>query len=87
MLNQPTRSRSLTHVRARDCMHPGVLTCAVDTSLQDVAAIMTTHRVHAVVITSHDGGRLVGVVSDLDVVAGVAAGAELTAVRQLRPRP
>jgi CBS domain-containing protein len=60
-------------------MHPGVLTCTVDDSLQDVAAIMTTHRVHAVVIASREGDRLVGVVSDLDVVAGVAAGADLTA--------
>lgn len=60
-------------------MHPGVLTCAADDSLQNVAAIMTTHRVHAVVITSPSGARPVGVVSDLDVVAGVAAGADLTA--------
>lgn len=79
MLNHPTRSRSFAHVRVRDCMHPGVLTCAADDSLQNVAAIMTTHRVHAVVITSPSGARPVGVVSDLDVVAGVAAGADLTA--------
>jgi CBS domain-containing protein len=60
-------------------MHRGVLTCTADDSLQDVATIMAKHRVHAVVITAPDAPRPVGVVSDLDVVAGVAAGADLTA--------
>jgi predicted transcriptional regulator len=79
MLNEPTHIRTLTHIRVRDCMHPGVLTCAGDDSLQHVATIMAKHRVHAVVITGPNAARLVGVVSDLDVVAGVAAGADLTA--------
>ncbi|MBV8217009.1 MAG: CBS domain-containing protein [Solirubrobacterales bacterium] len=74
-----TNSPALKHVRVRDCMHPGVLTCASDDSLRDVATIMAKHRVHAVVITAPNAARPVGVVSDLDVVAGVAAGAELTA--------
>ena len=60
-------------------MHAGVLTCAGDDSLQDVATIMAKHRVHAVVITAPDVARPVGVVSDLDVVAGLATGADLTA--------
>jgi CBS domain-containing protein len=60
-------------------MHHGVLTCNADDSLRDVAAIMANHRVHAVVITSSDGKRPVGVVSDLDVVAAVAARADCTA--------
>ena len=60
-------------------MHPGVLTCAGDDSLRDVATIMAKHRVHAVVITGPNAARPVGVVSDLDVVAGMAAGAGLTA--------
>ncbi len=60
-------------------MHPGVLTCGADDSLRDVAAIMANHRVHAVVITSRNGDRPLGVVSDLDVVAAVAGRAECTA--------
>lgn len=60
-------------------MHPGLLTCAADDSLRDVAAIMAKHRVHAVVITSSNASGAVGMVSDLDVVAGVAAGADCTA--------
>jgi CBS domain-containing protein len=60
-------------------MHHGVLTCAADDSLRDVAAIMANHRVHAVVITSDTGDRALGVVSDLDVVAAVAGRTDCTA--------
>ena len=60
-------------------MHHGVLTCSADDSLPDVAAIMANHRVHAVVITSSNGERPVGVVSDLDVVAALATRADCTA--------
>lgn len=72
---------ALTHVRVSDCMHPGVLTCAADDSLQHVAAIMANHQVHAVVVTSSNGDRPVGVVSDLDVLAAVATQAQCTASR------
>jgi CBS domain-containing protein len=79
MPNQPTHSPPLAHIRVRDCMHPGTLACGADDSLRDVAAIMATHRVHAVVITAANGARPVGVVSDLDVATAVAAGADCTA--------
>jgi CBS domain-containing protein len=71
-----TFSPTIAEVRVRDCMHHGVLTCTADDSVRDVAAIMANHRVHAVIITSDNGGRPVGVVSDLDVVGAVAAGAD-----------
>ena len=67
---------AIARTRVRDCMHHGVLTCGSDDSLRDVAAIMANHRVHAVVITTPTGARPVGVVSDLDVVGAVAAGAD-----------
>jgi CBS domain-containing protein len=60
-------------------MHHGVLTCAAGDSLRDVAAIMANHRVHAVVITTSSGAQPVGVVSDLDVLAAVAARTDCTA--------
>jgi CBS domain-containing protein len=60
-------------------MHSGVLTCGVDDSLQDAAAIMANHRVHAVVITTAGADRTVGVLSDMDIVAAVAAGADCSA--------
>lgn len=74
-----TPAPALAGLCVRDCMHPGVLTCAADDSLRDVAAIMAGHRVHAVVITSHTGDRALGVVSDLDVVAAVAGRTDCTA--------
>ena len=65
--------------RKSSCMHPGVLTCGADASLQDVAAIMANHHVHAVVITTTREDRSIGVVSDMDMVAAVAAGADCSA--------
>jgi CBS domain-containing protein len=70
---------ALEHIRVGDCMHQGVLTCFPDDSVQDVAAIMANHRVHAVVVSSGQAERPEGVVSDLDVVAAIAGGAECTA--------
>jgi CBS domain-containing protein len=60
-------------------MHHGVLSCGPDDPLTDVAAIMANHRVHAVLITDRGGGRPLGVVSDLDVVAAVARGEDRAA--------
>lgn len=79
MTQSRTISPALTHVRVSDCMHPGVLTCASDDSLQHAAAIMANHQVHAVVITSNNGGRPEGVISDLDVLAAVAGQVQCTA--------
>jgi CBS domain-containing protein len=60
-----------------DVMHPGVLTCAPETSLRDVAEIMATHRTHAVVVDgiatdAVRGSHLVwGVVSALDLARAI----------------
>jgi CBS domain-containing protein len=69
----------LEHVRVSDAMHHGILACSPEAPLGEVAAIMATHRVHAVAVTDEAGSRPVGVVSDLDVVAAIAAGDELVA--------
>lgn len=52
-------------------MHYGVLTCTRDTSLRDVARLMSERRVHCVVVTDELEGAdaLWGLVSDLDLVA------------------
>jgi CBS domain-containing protein len=71
----------MSDVRVRDCMHHGVFTCEAGDSLREVAAIMANRRVHAVVITTGNGARAVAVVSDLDVVAAVASGADCTAAQ------
>jgi predicted transcriptional regulator len=76
---QKTSAGSLTHVRVCDCMHSGLLTCDTDDSLRHVATIMANHRVHAVVVTASGVTRPIGIVSDLDVVAALAVGADCAA--------
>ena len=70
----------LDHIRVHDAMHHGILGCAPDAPLGEVAGIMARHHVHAVAIANGEGGPPAGVVSDLDVVAAIAAGEEPTAV-------
>jgi CBS domain-containing protein len=80
MTDQLPRARSLTHIRVKDCMHHGVMTCGRDDSVRHVAAIMANYRVHAVVVTNGNGGRPVGIISDLDVAGAAATGADCTAM-------
>lgn len=60
-------------------MHHGVMTCREDDSIRHVARIMASYRVHAVVVTTGNGSKPLGLVSDLDVTSAAATGAELTA--------
>jgi len=68
MPDRPSHGSQLEHLRVRDCMHAGVLTCSADTPIVEVAGIMTKHRVHAVAVLD-DKRRPIGVVAALDVVA------------------
>jgi CBS domain-containing protein len=68
MPDRPSHGSRLEHLRVRDCMHAGVLTCSADTPLVEVACIMTKHRVHAVAVID-DKRRPIGLVAALDVVA------------------
>jgi len=68
-------------------MHQGVLTCSAVDSLRDVATIMATHRVHAVVIARGDAQRPAGVISDLDFLTAVATGADCTAGQAAATEP
>lgn len=72
-------AKSLDELRVADAMHPGVLTCPLETSLRDVARMMTAYRIHAVVTLGdpeEEGleGNLWGIVSDLDLVGAAVAG-------------
>lgn len=81
----PNRSR-LSLIRVRDCMHHGVLSCAPDDPLRDVAATMANHRVHAVLVADRVGGRPLGVVSDIDVVAAASRGEDQLTAREAAGR-
>jgi CBS domain-containing protein len=64
---------ALRELRVLDAMHPGVIACPLDTSLRTVARMMSTYRVHAVVVVAHEGdalpgGTLWGVISDSDLM-------------------
>jgi CBS domain-containing protein len=43
---------ALTGLRVIDAMHPGLISCALDSPLSTVARMMGTHRVHAILVTA-----------------------------------
>lgn len=77
-LREARRSRTLDEISVAEAMHPGVLTCPVETPLRDVARMMASYRIHSIVVFGggeEDAdleGRLWGVVSDLDLVTAAA---------------
>jgi CBS domain-containing protein len=87
MINEQHTAAGLPRVRVSDCMHVGILSCTSDAPLAEVAGIMSQHRVHAVAVVDHEGGRPMAVVSDLDVVAAAAGGAEPSALQAAATEP
>jgi CBS domain-containing protein len=68
-------ARSLDDIRVEEAMHHGVLTCALEARLTDVAAMMAENKIHCVVglgDVTEDDTRLWGVISDHDLVAVAA---------------
>ena len=65
-------TRTTQQARVEVAMHRGVITCAKDTPLLDVARTMAEERVHCIVVTDDraDTAASWGVLSDLDLVAG-----------------
>jgi len=76
---------SLDHATVADAMHPGVLACAPDAPLADVARMMASHHVHCVAVLGvardQTGESLAwGLITDVDVVnAGLSPGGDATA--------
>jgi CBS domain-containing protein len=69
----------------RDLMRPGLITCARGVSLGEAAALLTRHRVHALIVVD-DAGQPAGLLSDFDLLAGewLSADAEgLAAMRRM----
>ena len=56
----------MSELRVSACMHPGVISCAPEASLEEVAAIMRERRISAVVVMKD--GAAVGVISQTDLV-------------------
>lgn len=59
---------SLEHARVADAMRAGVISCPPDTSMEDVARIMASNHVHAVVVSGLAEGPPWGVVTDRDLL-------------------
>jgi CBS domain-containing protein len=60
-------------------MHPGLISCSLDTPLRTVARMMASYRVHAILVTAHGEeelpqGGLWGIVSDTDLLRAAAEG-------------
>jgi predicted transcriptional regulator len=53
----------------RDLMHPGLITCRPNATLGQVAVLLNQHHVHALIVADRDG-RPLGVISDVDLLAG-----------------
>ena len=59
----------LSTILARDVMHAPILTCRPDTPLVQVAGLMASHKVHAVVVDGILDDRLVsGFLTDQDLI-------------------
>ena len=75
----PSSYPALGRLRVVDAMHPGLISCSLDTPLRTVARMMATYRVHAILVTAHGdeelpGGGVWGIVSDADLLRAVEAG-------------
>ena len=87
MATRTSLSPKLGDVRVGDCMHHGILSCAADAPLGEVAGVMAHERVHMVAVTNEGGMRPIGIVSDLDLVAAAASGDEPTALQAAAGEP
>jgi signal-transduction protein with cAMP-binding, CBS, and nucleotidyltransferase domain len=76
MLN--LNSDALDNVRVGDCMRTGFVTCDQHASIRQVAATMSAHRVHAVIVCGAEDGTST-ILTDLDLIAALAVSDELTA--------
>ena len=79
MLNASQTYPALRQLRVVDAMHPGLISCSLDTPLRTVARMMATYRVHAILVTSHGeeelpGGGPWGIVTDTDLLRAAEEG-------------
>ena len=69
---------ALETLRVQDAMHFGFVSCRSDTPLRTVARLMSTSRVHAVLVTAYGeqeptGGESWGIVADTDLIRAAGA--------------
>jgi CBS domain-containing protein len=79
MPDSPRIYPALRQLRVIDAMHPGLISCSLDSPLRTVARMMATYRVHAILVTAHGeeelpGGGPWGIVADTDLLRAAEAG-------------
>ena len=79
MAESPQTYPALQELRVMQAMHPGLISCPLDTPLRTVARMMATYRVHAILVTAHGeealpGGGPWGIVSDTDLIRAAETG-------------
>jgi CBS domain-containing protein len=63
---------SFRNATVADAMTPGLITCAPETPLKDVAELMAIHRVHAIAIGGIAADHLVwGVIDTMDLIGAL----------------
>ncbi len=67
----------------KDLMHRGILTCKPDAPLGQVATLLDQNHVHALFVTDRDG-RIIGVISDFDLMAGEWLSADQESLNVMR---
>jgi CBS domain-containing protein len=86
------RMGDLRELPIADLMHSGLVSCQKGTTAAELARIMTTCRVHSVIVmgvsrAQRDEPSIWGSVSDLDVLDAVLAGDEATTAEHLAKEP
>ena len=71
-LQHTFHSPEFNNATVLDAMRLGVVSVAPDTPLREIARIMATYRIHAVVVSEVEGDRPWGIVSDLDLADAAA---------------
>jgi predicted transcriptional regulator len=66
-----------------DLMKYGLITCRPEARPAEVARLLLSHRIHAVVVCEH-GGPPLGVISDTDIISGEWLAADDRSLRTLR---
>lgn len=65
---------ALRDLRVIDAMHPALITCSPGSSLRTIARMMSTYRVHAILVNTHESDESWGIVSDTDLLRASEAG-------------
>ena len=68
----------LDSARVGDCMRAGIFSCDPDTPARELAAMMSSRRIHAVALRAGPP-QAPALISDLDLVAGIAGEGDVPA--------